>query len=231
MIKAVFLDIDNTLLSFEEYVKESMKTGFERFGLPPYEEGMFPVFERINNELWRQIEQGTLTLRQLQQIRWNHIFQALGIEGDGIAFEQYFRDCLFESAILEPGAMELLDHLKGRYMLCAASNGPYEQQVNRLRVGGMLPYFSHLFISEKIGVSKPAATFFDACFRELNRDGEETIRPSEVMMIGDSLTSDIAGGIAAGMKTCFYNRKFSIVPEGMAPDYVVNSLEDISNIL
>lgn len=231
MIKAVFLDIDNTLLSFEAYVKEAMKNGFEKYGLRPYEEWMFPVFETVNNGLWRQIEEATLAFEELQRIRWNRVFEALDISFDGIVFEKFFRQYLNESAIPEAGAMELLQYLDGRYVLCAASNGPYVQQVNRLRIGGMLDYFSCVFVSEKIGVSKPAKAFFDAALEELNADRKTPILPEEIMMVGDSLSSDMSGARNYGMKTCFYNKKMAAIPEDEKLDYIVSSLDEIPGIL
>lgn len=143
MIQVVLIDIDNTLLSFSGYVKEAMRDGFAQYGLKPYTEAMFPVFERINNSLWEQIEQGTLSFEELTEIRWNLIFHALGISFDGRIFEQYFREKLFFSAVPEPGAVELLEYLSRRYRLCIASNGPYEQQINRLRLGNMYDFFTH----------------------------------------------------------------------------------------
>ena len=100
-MKAVFLDIDNTLLSFDGYVKQTMKEGFEHFGLKPYEPYMFDIFIRENTKLWRQIEQGTLVFEELEKIRWNIIFKYLDIEFDGTVFEKYFRGRLFDSAIPE----------------------------------------------------------------------------------------------------------------------------------
>ena len=79
MIKVVLIDIDNTLLSFTGYVKDAMREGFSYFGLKPYTEDMFPVFERINNSLWRQLEQGTLTFEELTECRWDLIFKDLNI--------------------------------------------------------------------------------------------------------------------------------------------------------
>ena len=111
MIKVVFIDIDNTLLSFTGYVKEAMKEGFSHFGLKPYTEAMFPVFERINNSLWRQLEQGTLTFEELTECRWDLIFKELNIDFDGKVFEEYFRERLFCSAVHEDGAVDLLKYL------------------------------------------------------------------------------------------------------------------------
>ena len=79
MIKVVFIDIDNTLLSFDGYVKYCMKEGFHQFGLKEYEPYMFDVFTEENNKLWNQLEKGTLTFEHLEEIRWANIFKRLGI--------------------------------------------------------------------------------------------------------------------------------------------------------
>lgn len=237
MIKAVLLDIDNTLFSFDGYVQYSMKHGFEKYGLRPFEDWMPSVFHRINNELWGRIEKGTLTFEELGQIRWNLVFRELDIEFDGVAFEQYFRKELVWSAIPEEGAIDLVKYLSSRYILGIASNGPYAQQVNRLKIAGILDDFQYIFVSEKIGASKPAKDFFQSCFEEMNRQSgktdrkKEIIRPEEVMIIGDSMSSDMAGGIGFGMKTCFYNRKGITLPVNSGVDYVVKKLEEIENIL
>ena len=231
MIRVVFLDVDDTLLSFSGYVKEAMREGFARFGLPPYEEAMFPVFERINNKLWEEIEEGTLTLEELRRVRWNRIFHALGVSFEGEVFENYFKTCLFSSAVPEPGSRELLEYLFGRYTLCAASNGPYDQQINRLRVGKLEGYFSHIFISSEVGAQKPDAAFFERCFRVLGENGLPGLKPEEAVIIGDSVSADIRGGKAYGMHTCLYTR--GIPPEKEVPeaDHIVTSLEEIKKLL
>ncbi len=231
MIKAVMLDIDDTLLSFNRYVVEAMRLGFEKFGIAEYTSEMYSVFNKINTELWKRIERGEITLEELKRDRWNMIFKYLGIDFDGERFEKYFREGLFESAIPEEGAVDLLKYLQGKYILCAASNGPYLQQKNRLKIGNMLAYFSEIFVSEEIGSSKPSESFFAACVERLKLKTGEDIRADEIMMIGDSLSSDMEGGIRFGMKTCFYNPGKKTVPDGMRIDHQVSSLSEIKNIL
>ncbi len=231
MLKVILFDIDNTLLSFDEYVKESMKNGFKKFEIGIYEDEMFYIFNQINTSLWQAIEKGEIDFKELQKRRWNMIFECLKITADGEAFEKYFRECLFESAIPIDGATELLKYLRGKYTLCVASNGPYLQQVNRLKISGMLPYFSDLFISEEIGSSKPSERFFKTCIDRLNLKSEQEILPCEIMIIGDSLSSDMAGGIQFGMQTCFYNPDKKSVPCEMNLNYHVTSLKEIKNIL
>lgn len=226
-MKAVFIDIDNTLLDFDAYVRTTMEQGFAHFGLPAYRPEMYYTFTTENNKLWLQIEEGTLTFEELQKIRWSNIFAALGFSFDGPTFERYFREALHESAIPVPGAMDLLQSLSGGALLCVASNGPYEQQLHRLEIGGMRPYFDYFFISERAGAAKPSREFFDYAFRALNRNRPDPILPQETLIIGDSLSSDMAGGLQYGMKTCYYRRSGApAAPAGV--DYTVTDLRQIS---
>ena len=231
MIKVVLIDIDNTLLSFTGYVKESMREGFSDFGLKPYTEEMFPIFEKINNSLWRQLEQGTLTFAELEKCRWDLIFKELEIDFDGPTFEEYFRERLYYSAVPEDGAEDLLKYLSQKYTLCIASNGPYEQQLNRLRIGNMSEYFTHFFISSEIGAQKPGREFFDCCFNALRETEYPDLAPEEVIIIGDSISSDISGGLDYGIHTCLYNKYETIDESDSGADHVVCSLAEIKNIL
>ena len=204
MIKAVFVDIDNTLLDFDAYVREIMKEGFAHFGLKPYEPYMAQVFMTENNKLWNRIECGEISISELRQTRWDTIFKALDIDFDGPTFEKYFVEQIMDSAIPVEGAHELLEGLKGRVTLCSASNGPYNQQMHRLGKADMLKYFDACFISDDIGHSKPAAEFFDEAFKRLKEHKGMDFKPQEVLMIGDSISSDMKGGTGYGMKTCYY---------------------------
>ena len=179
-MELVFIDIDNTLLDFDEYIRRTMREGFAHFGLKPYEPYMEEIFRRENGKLWRQIEQGTLTFAELERIRWNNVFAALDIDFDGTVFETYFRAALYDSAIPVPGAMELLEALHGKYPLAVASNGPYDQQLHRLELAGMKRYFDWFFISERLGASKPAAAFFDGAFAQLNEGRAAPLPPEEL---------------------------------------------------
>lgn len=225
----VFIDIDNTLLDFDAYIRRTMSEGFAHFGLKPYKPCMEEVFHRENGKLWRQIEQGTLTFHELEKIRWNNVFRALDIDFDGTVFEKYFRAALYDSAIPVPGAMELLEALHGRYPLAVASNGPYDQQLHRLELAGMKRYFDRFFVSERLGASKPAPAFFDGAFAELNAGRTEPLRPADCVIIGDSLTSDMAGGRQYGMRTCYYRRPGAA--EGADVTWQVTDLRQIPELL
>ena len=234
MIKAAFMDIDDTLLDFQAFVRQTMRDGFARFGLPAYEERMYPVFHQVNARLWERIERGEITRADLLDLRWPVIFDELGFTGDGRAFEHYFKDALLHSAIPVEGAEDLVPWLAERYILCAASNGPYAQQETRLTIAGWLPYFRHLFISEEIGAQKPTPAFFDTAMRRLNASlmpgHSGPVLPGEVIMVGDSLTSDMAGGRNAGMVTCLLDTSGHAQPDDRV-DHRISKLDELKTLL
>lgn len=162
----LLFDIDNTLLDFSAGAMQAMEEIFRAAGLP-YAPEMFAVFQVENDKLWARIERGELTIAGLRDVRWQTILARLGLEADGAAMEDAFRDRLHESAVPVAGAPEVLARLHGKYRLCAASNGPYAQQVNRLRRAGMLDAFERLFISGQMGAEKPSRVFFDRCLAQL----------------------------------------------------------------
>ncbi len=223
MIKAVFIDIDGTLLDFEACVEESMRCGLLENGIE-YKDEMLVTFHRINDGFWRDLEQGKITFEELLERRWATIFDALGIDLDGPEFETYFRKRLHESAIPMAGSFEMLEYLSGKYSLFAASNGPHDQQVERLRKADMLRYFEEVFTSGKIGAEKPSGEFFTYCF-----DRTDGIKPEESVMLGDSLTSDMKGGNDFGMKTIWLNLKGKEKPDWV--DFEIKALDEVKKII
>lgn len=229
--KAFFIDVDNTLLDFEAYVKNAIRDGFGQFGIHTDCRNPYEVFTEENNKLWRRIEEGSLTFEGLELIRWNIIFDRLGVDFDGPQFERYFRSALDESAVPVAGAEELLHKLHERGIVCVASNGPYYQQTHRLELAGMAPLIDYCFISENMGAAKPSRDFFERAFEVLNEGRQEPVDPSECLMIGDSLTSDIVGGKAMGMDTCYYNHNGTSSGRihEYAPDFSARSLAEIAD--
>ncbi|MGI6265251.1 MAG: YjjG family noncanonical pyrimidine nucleotidase [Acutalibacteraceae bacterium] len=221
VIRAVLIDIDNTLLDFHAGAKESMRRAFADTGLV-FAEGMFAVFTAVNNDLWRQIERGAITRQELYATRFERVLAALGMTGDGPAVEERFRHYLSQSAVPVEGALALLAWLAERVEVAVASNGPYQQQLDRLEKAGMAPYITRYFISEEIGFQKPRREFFEKC---LSRLGDPD--PATVLMIGDSLTADIAGAAALGMPTCWYNPDGGDPTPDCRPDAVVDDLAAI----
>lgn len=154
--RAVLLDLDDTILDFQGCVIDSLKTGFAQLGLGTFRPEMMDVFHQVSDSLWQGIEQGTVTFEEMKQRRFPEFLEALQIEGDGHALEEWFRRRLYASPLKLEGADDLLSALKKKgVLICAASNGPGAQQRNRLVQSGLMPYFDKLFISQEMGVRKP----------------------------------------------------------------------------
>lgn len=226
MIRFIFIDIDNTLLNFDTFVQETMEAGFREFGLKPYTPDMFETFTRVNRRYWDRLEKGELCFEDIESRRWGGVFRELGVDFDGQVFEAYFRKRIFDNAIPEEGAMELVKRLSKDHLLATASNGPYLQQLNRIKVAGMAPYFRYMFISEDLGAQKPSEVFFDEAFRRMRADGL-SLKPEECLIIGDSLSSDMAGGMRYGIRTLWYNRSGAPVPASQVPELTVRRLSEI----
>lgn len=223
-IKVVFLDIDNTLLDFNACSRLSMEKSFKECGLT-FENRVYDAFHRINDGLWRRIEQGTYTRAELHRERWALVLEALDMKGDGSEIEERFLEHLAQDAVPMNGAYELLEYLYPRYTVCIASNAPYEQQLKRLTKVDMLRFFHKQFISEKMGAAKPSKAFFDACFAQL-----PNVKPQECIIIGDSVTADICGGKEYGLYSCWYDHKHTNTVCEEA-DFTISSLKELTNIL
>ena len=224
-VKAILIDIDNTLLDFNKGSKIAMAKAFNECGIE-FKDGYFDVFTRENDLLWEKIERGELTRLGLHKVRFYIIFDALGIKGDGDKAEIEFRKALFNVAEKVDGANELLEYLSKKYTLYCASNAIYNQQINRLKIAKMHDYFDGFFISETIGVQKPTKEFFDYCFKNMNG-----ITKEQTIMIGDSLTADIIGAKNYGIKSIWYNHLKRENKTEILPDYEVASLLEIKNII
>ncbi len=222
MIKNVFIDIDNTLLDFDKCAEDSMKKTCKKYKIE-YEKEFFEVFTVVNDSLWLKIEKGELTKFELHRIRFNMIFERIGISFDGETFEKTFREFLRKSFEKVDGAEELLKYLSTKYSVFAVSNASHKEQLQRLELAGLSKYVKDCFVSEAIGAEKPSAKFFDFCFEKSKVKKEQTI------MIGDSLTADIVGGKDYGLKTIWFN-KFNKKLSPL-PDFTVTNLIEIKNIL
>lgn len=228
-MKCIFIDIDDTLLDFEACTEEALREGFARFGIPGYRPETLPEFLKMNQKLWNRIEDGSLTLDELRRVRFRIFFDSMNVKADGIAFEAFFRSHLRESAIPVRHAREMLDYLRGRYLLATASNGPANQQQHRLALAGFLPYFDDNFISEEVGYSKPSVGFFRTAFSKM-QENCPSLTKDDCLIIGDSMTSDMKGGLDFKIHTCFFNR-YGIDIQDHRFDYVIDDLLDVRRFL
>lgn len=223
MISTILIDIDDTLLDFNLCAKWAMEESAKKMKLILPQDA-YNYFKKINASLWKQMEKKEITSDGIYCVRWEMVSQALGVPFDGKEFEEYFLDYLSKSIIQVEGATELLKYLSGKYKIYAASNGPYNQQIQRMKSAKMDGYLSGYFVSEKIGHSKPTKEFFDVCFKETH-----VANVNELMMIGDSLSADIQGAKDYGIKTCWFDKDCTGAEN--SADYTVNHLWEIKAFL
>ena len=225
MKKIVLIDLDNTLIDFNECARHSIINAFNELGFT-YTDKVFETFITENVKIWKRLEKGEITKSQLRADRWNIILGKLGIDFDGTILEEMFENGVAKGAYAVDGAYELLDYLKDKYKLYIVSNGFRFVQESRLKIGSFEKYFEDVFVSEDIGIPKPAKEFFDYCFDKLgNPDKNDTI------LIGDSISADIIGGISYGIDTVWFNKNNEELPDNITPTYTVNTLKEIQKIL
>lgn len=225
MIKAVLIDVDNTLLDFNLGSKAIMQQLFDEYN-HPFTDEIYRTYIEINDELWVKFELGKMTREEVYATRWKTVFERLGIELNSAEFETKYLEGLKTSAEKVEGAEELLVYLSSKYPIYVASNAVQDRQVMRLEKAGLAKYITDIFTSEMLGAAKPAGEFFELCLKNAG-----DFKPQEVMMIGDSISADIEGGKACGLKTCWFNFEKTETPKDLETDYVVCNLHEIKNII
>lgn len=215
---AVFVDLDDTVLDFKRSEKEAVSKTLPVFGLEPTDSAT-ELYSRINEVQWKLLEKGVLSREEVLTRRFALLFEtyALPLPDPAEVWRVYEKN-LSLSAHVIPGAAEAIVELKKDHRVFVATNGTEPIQRSRLRLSGVGGLFDGVFISQEIGFNKPSREFFDAM---LERAG---VSARDSVMIGDSLSSDIAGGAAAGMKTIHYMSRPASYPDGIRPDMTVTDV-------
>lgn len=225
MITTLFWDIDDTLLDFKRGEATAIRHTLSQIGIEPTDD-VVRLYSEINESFWKRLERGEVTREQILIGRFEALFSALGVSGDAPATQELYFSFLGEQHDYIDGAQTVLDTLRGKYPMYAVSNGTTVIQNKRLAASGLDGYFDRIFLSQEIGAEKPSAAFFDACFAAL-----PDVRREEVLIIGDSLTSDMCGGADAGLCTCWFNphKKENVL--GVRIDCEIAALEELLPLL
>ena len=224
MIEFLLLDLDDTILDFHKAERIALSKTFRDFGLEPREE-VLDLYHKINKWHWEQLELGVMTRDQVLLGRFDRLFQELGMEVDAAACMKRYEHNLSIGHYFLPGAEEAVKKLHEKYRLFLVSNGTATVQHGRLTSAGLYPYFEQVFISQNIGYNKPDKAYFDRCFERI-----PGFAPEKALMVGDSLTSDIKGGINAGLKTVWVNPAHKNCGD-IRPDYEIEGLSDLEGLL
>ena len=225
MIEFLFLDLDDTILDFHKAERIAIGKVMQHYGVEPTEERR-ARYSQINKWHWHQLELKKMTRDEVLEGRFAVFFEELGIQVDRYAVARLFEEYLSQGHWFLPGAEEAVETLSKKYRLFLASNGTASVQKGRMTSANLYRFFEQCFVSEELGAAKPSRAFFDAAFARI-----EGFDPAKAMMVGDSLSSDILGGINAGIRTCWVNPNHAPGRDDIRPDYEIEALPQLEALL
>lgn len=225
MIKNILFDLDDTILDFKMAERTALAKMLESLSLPVTEK-ILNRYSEINISQWKRLELGEISREEVKVNRYRLLFEEFKIDTSPETATEIYENNLCFGHFFIDYAEQLLEKLYGKYRLYLVSNGAKRVQDGRLKSAGISHCFENIFISEVVGTEKPNKAFFDFCFSQINDfDRAETI------IVGDSLSSDIKGGINAGIRTVWFNPHYQINATDIIPDFEIHRLEELLNIL
>ena len=225
MIEFLLLDLDDTILDFHKAERIAIAKTIRDFGVEPTEE-VLGRYHVINKWHWEQLELGTMTREEILVGRFDVLFREWDREVDAVAVARTYEKNLATGHYFLPGAEEAVEILHKKYRLFLTSNGTATVQKGRMTSANLYRFFEKVFVSQEIGHNKPAKAYFDACFAQI-----PGFDPAKTMIVGDSLSSDIRGGINAGIKTCWVNPAHLAAKADVIPDYEIEALHQLEALL
>ena len=225
MIEFLLLDLDDTILDFHKAERLAIAKTFSDFGVEPTET-VLHRYHLINRSCWERLETGEWTREQVLVNRFSLLFDEVGVEADATACARAYEKNLSIGHYFLPGALEAVQTLSGKYRLFLVSNGTASVQKGRMTSANLYPYFEKVFVSQEVGHNKPAREYFEKVFDQI-----PGFDPKKAIIVGDSLSSDILGGINAGIRTCWVNPDHAPGRADIQPDYEIEALPQLEALL
>ena len=227
MIKVILWDVDGTLLDFKKAEYVAIKKCFEIFNLGECSDEMISRYSDINRRYWEKLERKEITKQEVLVNRFVDFFESEDIVTNCAEdFNKEYQLQLGETICFCDNSFELMKSLKGRVKQYAVTNGTKLAQDRKLSKSGLIDIFDGVFISEVVGCEKPGIEFFEHVWEQIG-----FYEKDEVMIVGDSLTSDMQGGNNAGIVCCWYNPKGMKNETDLRIDYEIDDLNNIMEIL
>lgn len=225
MLRTIFFDLDDTLLDFTRAEAAALRRALTEMNAPA-DDDVLERYHAINAAQWELLEEKKLTREQVLVGRFDVLFGELGLRRSAREICERYEGYLAQGHWFIPGAEALLEELLPLYDLYLASNGTAEVQHRRLESAGIARYFRGIFISGEMGADKPSPAFFEKCFAAIPDFSREN-----ALIVGDSLTSDIRGGINAGLRTCWFNPHGRPARPDIVPDWEISALSQLPPLL
>ena len=217
------LDADETILDFVRSSRESLRFAMQAVGSCWHEED-FAIYKSINDGLWREYERGGITKKELTRERLVRFFKQLNVTADPSKANAIYFKKLSRTGYLLEGADAFLKELKKRGKIFLITNGTPQAQYGRLDSLGIRSFFDGIYVSDEIGYAKPDVRFFEYLLKKENLERENCL------VIGDSLSSDIAGANAAHIPCIWYD-PYGREMQGSVADYRAKTYDDVLKII
>ena len=222
----ILFDADNTLLDFDAAESKALAETLTQYGIEPSHETV-QTYRAINEGLWRQLEKGQIRREKLMNERFTRFLKEIGAQGNGAEMNRYYLNQLSTHPDLMPGnVLEVLRELAEVATMAIVTNGFDKVQSRRVQESGVAAFMEEVFVSERAESEKPNRKIFDTALRTLGVENR-----AHVLVVGDSLSSDIQGGANAGLDTCWLNRSHSENPGQVSPTYEIDALEQLYPIV
>ena len=221
----LLMDADDTIFDFPKCEYNALKNTLESFGLV-FSDRIHENFSEINSALWKKFEMNRITRSELRVRRFSELLKKCfeGFENAELLADKYV-DMLALEAIFIDGAEQALENLGRHYEIYIITNGLKKVQYSRFEISDIYRFIKGHFISDELGVQKPQKEFFDTVLENINEKDK-----SRVLVVGDSLTSDMQGGRNAGLDTCLYDPKDKVSMPHELCDFKIKKLEDIMTL-
>lgn len=223
----LLFDADETLLDFKKDETAAISGILDDFGIEKSEENI-ETYKLVNSRLWKEIEKGEIDKETLKKVRFEIFFKEIGFtcSEDPFKVNERYLSYLAKGGSLLAGAKELLDTLRDDgYHMYIVTNGIEKTQKQRLTKAGILHYFSDIFVSEAIGYQKPRPEYFSYVLSHID---EADV--NKVLLVGDSLTSDIAGAVNAGIPCAWLRHDKAALVQSSKPDYIIDRIEQVREL-
>lgn len=223
----ILWDLDQTILDFKKSQRYALRYSFEKLRLEINDE-IEALYSDINDSYWKRLERGEIRKEEIHNGRFRTLFEKLGVTGiTSEEIEEIYQTALGSVFFFQDEADKLIMQLKERgFKQYIITNGFNRTQANKVHISGLDKMVDGVFVSEIIGYPKPHKEYFDACFAKMGGVSRE-----ECILVGDSLTSDIQGGVNAGIATCWYNPEKCPNTSGLLIDYEIQDLRELLHIL
>ncbi len=226
MFKVLLWDIDGTVLNFKLAQSRGMKSAFLELGLGELSDELVEEYSAINDKYWERLERGEITKAEVLTGRFEEFIALHDYDTDAVTLCNCYESKLVNTIVPIENSIELIEELSPVFNQYAVTNGAYSVQRKKLDDSGLADILDGDFISDEVGYEKPSKLFFDYVLDNILK-----VEKDEILIIGDSLTSDMLGGNNAGIKTCWYNPNHMPLNKPVHIDYEIHSLEEIKNIV